>query len=472
VAIQLVAMDLDIRLDTASDTRLDTEIAGYRIVGPLGQGGMGVVYRAEHIQLGRPAALKLLGTAIGPAEAQERFLRESKLAASLDHPGIVPVYDAGEENGLLYIAMAYVEGSDLKTLLVQEGRLPLRRALRIVAQIASALDAAHARGLVHRDVKPANILVGPGDRAYLSDFGVVKELAARGTTRTGSFVGTIEYSAPEQIEGREVDARTDVYALACVLYECVVGTPPFHRSSDVAVLNAHLHAAPPKLTKAAPDLPAALEPVLEKALSKSPLDRYSSCGELVAAARSAATPEPRVARGRLALSLGLLALAALAGAAVAVAIGRLTSSTPAAATVFSTSTTTVVATTTPGPPGLDRLLLKSTDGRTLNDAAFALITAGEYARALPFAHRAMHYAKVGTTTRGYATFNVGYALLNLGRCAEALPYLRRSLHIEPPQNRVYIQERITTAQSCVRGGASAPPPFRSSGAGSAPSRGK
>ncbi len=149
---------------------------------------------------------------------------------------------------------------------------------------------------MHRDVKPANILIGDGDRAFLSDFGVVKEIAEVGTTRTGSFVGTIDYCAPEQIEGRDVDARADVYALACVLYECLVGTPPFHRSSDVAILNAHLHAPPPKLSKAAPDLPPALEPVLAKALSKSPLDRYASCGELVAAARSAVAAAARLPR--------------------------------------------------------------------------------------------------------------------------------------------------------------------------------
>src|SRR5256885_1985708 len=298
------------------DRRIDTEVGGYRIVEPIGQGGTSVVYRAEHVRLGRTAALKLLTPRLGEADFRGRFLRESKLAASLDHPNIVPVYDAGEEGEVLYIAMACVDGSDLKTMLVEEGRLPLRRALRIAGQIASALDAAHARGLVHRDVKPANILVGEGDRAFLSDFGVVKELASTGTTRTGSFVGTIAYCAPEQIEGGEVDARADQYALACVLYECLVGTSPFHRSSDVAVLNAHLHAAPPKLTKAAPDLPAALEPVLAKALSKSPLDRYASCGEFVAALR-AASSQRRVDRRRLAVSLGLLAAAALAGAGLA-----------------------------------------------------------------------------------------------------------------------------------------------------------
>lgn len=448
------------------DRRIDSEVGGYRIVEPLGRGGMSVVYRAEHVRLGRPAALKLLAATLGETDRRERFLRESKLAASLDHPSIVPVYDAGDEEGLLYIAMAYVQGSDLKTLLVREGKLPLRRTLRLLGQVASALDAAHARGLVHRDVKPANILVGPDDRAYLSDFGVVKELAAAGTTRTGSFVGTIEYSAPEQIEGKDVDARADVYALACVFYECVVGTPPFHRSSDIAVLNAHLHASPPKLSKAAPDLPPALEPVLAKALSKSPVDRYASCGEFVALARAASAPEPHVSHRRLAISIAILALTALAGAAVAVAVDRL--AFPGGKAPLPV-TTTVFAAPPAGPPSLDQLLLKSKDGRTLNDAAFALITAGEYDRALPFARKAMRDAKAGTLTRGYATFNVGYALLNLGKCREALPYLRRSLPLQPPQNRVYIQERITAATHCAQGGASAPPQSRSSGAASGPS---
>src|SRR5439155_1417169 len=258
------------------DRRIGTELGGYRIIEPLGRGGTSVVYRAEHVRLGRQAALKLLSPGIGEADFSGRFLRESQLAASLDHPSIVPVYDAGEADGLLYIAMACVEGSDLRTVLADEGRLPLRRALRIVGQIGSALDAAHARGLVHRDVKPANILVADDDRAYLTDFGVVKDLASNGKTRTGSFIGTIEYGAPEQIEGREVDGRADVYALACVLYECLAGTPPFHRPSEVAVLNAHLHAPPPKLTRAVPELPAALESVIAKALSKSPLDRYAT----------------------------------------------------------------------------------------------------------------------------------------------------------------------------------------------------
>src|SRR6266545_4652477 len=303
-----------------SDRRIGTELGGYRLGEPLGQGGTSVVYRAEHVRLGRQAALKLLSAGVGEADFRERFLRESQVAAALDHPSIVPVYDAGEaEDGLLYIAMACIEGSDLKTLLATEGKLQLRRALRIVGQVGSALDAAHARGLVHRDVKPANILVAEGDRSYLSDFGVAKQLASNGTTRTGSFVGTIDYCAPEQIEGRDVDSRTDVYALACVLYECLAGAPPFSRPSEVAVLNAHLHAPPPKLSRTAPDVPPALEHVISKALSKSPLDRYAGCGEFVNAARSAAA-ERRVHGRRLALSVSLLVLAALIGAALALAV--------------------------------------------------------------------------------------------------------------------------------------------------------
>lgn len=444
---------MTIQLVPMLDRRIDTEVGGYRIVEAIGRGGTSVVYRAEHVRLGRAAALKLLTPAFGHADFRERFLRESKLAASLDHPNIVPVYDAGEEGDVLYIAMACVDGSDLKALLVDEGRLPLRRALRIVAQIASALDAAHARGLVHRDVKPANILVGRDDRVFLSDFGVVKELTSGGTTRTGSFIGTIEYCAPEQIEGRDVDARADVYALACVFYECIVGTSPFHRSSDVAILNAHLHATPPRLTKAAPDLPPALEGVLSKALSKSPLDRYASCGEFVTAVR-AASFERRVHHRRLALSLAVLVAAALAGAAISVALVEAFRHDPARRI----TTVVVKQPVSPSPVALDTLVLKSTDGRTLNDAAFYLITAKEYARAVPFARRAVRYTARGSVTRGYATFNLGLSLLKIGQCSLALPLLRSALRSEAADQRPFIRPRVKQAQACLRGGASGPAP--------------
>jgi Protein kinase domain len=439
-ALQLVPM--------GPDKRIGSELAGYRIVEPIGRGGTSVVYRAEHVRLGRTAALKLLAPVLGEAGFRERFLRESQLAASIDHPSILPVYDAGEEDGFLYIAMACVEGSDLKTLLAEEGPLPLRRALRIVGQIGSALDAAHARGLVHRDVKPANILVGDGDRAYLSDFGVVKELASNGTTRTGTFVGTIEYCAPEQIEGRPVDGRADVYALACVLYECLVGEPPFHRPSEVAVLNAHLHAPPPKLH----GQPSGLDAVVAKALSKSPLDRYATCVEFLAAARAAAA-ERRVHPGRLAVSLALLVLAAALGAAAALGVHSLVTS--------DRTVTTVVRVPEPQRASLDKLLLKSNDGLTLNDAAYFLIGAKQYARAVPFARKAVRKTDVGSVTRGYATFNLGYALLELGRCSESLPYLRKALAIEAPEQATVIRRRIKQARRCEQRGASGPAPSQS-----------
>jgi len=407
----------------SADRRIGTELGGYRIVEELGTGATSVVYRAEHVRLGRQAALKLLTPAFGEADFRERFLRESRLAASLDHPSIVPVYDAGDEDGLLYIAMACIDGRDLKAVLADEGRLPLRRALRIVGQI-----------------------VADDDRAYLSDFGVVKDLSANGKTRTGSFVGTIEYSAPEQIEGREVDGRADVYALACVLYECLAGEPPFHRPSEVAVLNAHLHAPPPKLTRAAPELPAALEPVIAKALSKSPLDRYASCGEFLAAARAAAA-ERRVHRRRLAVSLTLLALAALIGAGLATGIfaladrggGNERAATPASPRPRTTT-----------QPTLDTLLLlESVDPRTLNDAAFWLIKADQYARAVPLARKALRYATVGTHTHAFATFNLADALRHVGRCRESLKYFHRALKLEPEQSDL-IRKAIKSTQQCVQ----------------------
>ena len=422
------------------DQRIGTELGGYRIVEQLGRGGTSVVYRAEHVRLGRTAALKLLSPGLGDADFSDRFLRESRLAASLDHPSIVPVYDAGEDDGLLWIAMARVEGTDLKTLIKEEGPLPLRRGLFILGQIASALDAAHARGLVHRDVKPANILVGPEDRAYLSDFGAVKELASVGMTRTAAFVGTIEYCAPEQIEGGEVDARTDVYALACVLYETLTGTPPFHRPSEVAVLNAHLHAPPPRLTKAVPGLPSGLEDVIQKALSKSPLDRYATPGELIAAARATAA-EHRVDPRRLALSLGLLLLVGLLGAGIALGVR---------AVAFEGHTRTTTVSLEPKQPPFDlKKLLELQDGRTLNDISFVLISAHRFEDALPFAEKAYHNTSENPV-HAYATFNLGYVLLKLGHCQRAITLFKAALPNEPNDQQPLVRNRINQAQKTCR----------------------
>jgi Protein kinase domain/Domain of unknown function (DUF4328) len=281
------------------DPALVTEVAGYRILEEAGSGGMGVVYRAEETGLGgRPVALKLLPPALaGDPEFRARFLREMRVAAAIDHPNIVPIYRAGEDQGLLYLAMRYVHASDLRRLLEGEGGLDAARALAILDQVARALDTAHARGLVHRDVKPGNILLAPpvldgdAEHVYLVDFGLARaDSDDRSIGGGGSFLGTPRYASPEQAAGRPVDGRTDGYALGCVLYECLTGRPPFSGGSGEAVLLAHLEAAPPRVTTLRPDLPPAIDQVVARALAKAPEDRFPSCRALVAAARQALAP--------------------------------------------------------------------------------------------------------------------------------------------------------------------------------------
>ena len=274
----------------SSTTRIGTTVAGYRLEKLLGRGGMSVVYLAEHVRLGRKVALKLLSAALSEDESfRERFERESRRAAEIDHPNIVPIYDAGDADGQFFIAMRYVQGADLKTLIKGEGPLNVGRTLYILEQAASALDAAHERDLVHRDVKPANILIeSPSDRVFLTDFGVVKHTASQGLTKTGFFIGTVDYAAPEQIEGLPVDARTDVYALGCVLYECLAGRAPFDRDAEVAVMHAHLTEPPPSLRTARPDLPKDLDRVIAAAMSKTKDERPTTCEALIEAAHAAA----------------------------------------------------------------------------------------------------------------------------------------------------------------------------------------
>ncbi|MFK8909599.1 serine/threonine-protein kinase [Streptomyces sp. YS-3] len=271
-------------------------IAGYRIEGEVGRGGMAVVYRARDLRLERTVALKLLAPELARNDTfRRRFTHESRVAAAIDHPHIVPVFEAGETDGVLYIAMRYVAGRDLRALLDQEGPLPVATAARIAAQVASALDAAHEHDLVHRDVKPGNILVAPGtdsdhpEHVYLTDFGLTKKsLSLTGFTTVGQFVGTLDYVAPEQISGRPVDGRCDVYSLACVVYETMAGTPPFQRDDDMALLWAHQYDQPPALTERRPDIAAGVDGVMAKALAKIPDDRYDSCLAFVAALRAAA----------------------------------------------------------------------------------------------------------------------------------------------------------------------------------------
>ena len=272
---------------------LGETFAGYRIESVVGRGGMGVVYRATDLSLSRPVALKL----IAPEHAEEhrfraRFLRESQLAASLDHANVVPIYEAREVDGQLYLAMRFVEGSDLRTLLNRD-EIDAERALAILGQVAAALDAAHRRGLAHRDVKPGNVLVDENGHAYLTDFGITRQVG-HASTETERIMGTLEYLAPEQIRGEAVDGRADVYALACVLYECLAGAPPFRRETEVEVLWAHMQEEPAALRDH-----AALDPVIAKGLAKEREDRYATCAELIREARAALGIEPTVTvRGR------------------------------------------------------------------------------------------------------------------------------------------------------------------------------
>jgi Protein kinase domain len=270
-----------------------SRVAGYRLEEQIGAGGMAVVFRAVDERLGRQVALKMLAPALAPDEAfRHRFIRESRAAATVDDPHIIPVHEAGESGGVLFIAMRYVPGGDVRSLLYREGPLPPGRAAAIISPVASALDAAHAAGLVHRDVKPANMLldVRPGrpDHVYLSDFGLSKGARSSvGLTGSGQFLGTPNYTAPEQIEGKPVDGRTDQYALACAAFEMLAGQAPFQRDDATAVIWAHMSAPPPSLASLRPDLPAAVDEVFAQALAKAPAARYARCADFAEALRKA-----------------------------------------------------------------------------------------------------------------------------------------------------------------------------------------
>jgi serine/threonine protein kinase len=296
----------------AAAIKIGTIFAGYRIEGVLGRGGMGVVYLAEQPALGRKVAIKVIAPSLASdPDYLERFRRESRLAAAIEHPNAIPIYEAGvADEDMPYLVMRYVEGEDLSSLLRREGRLETRRAAAIVDQIAGALDEAHARGLVHRDVKPANVIVESRrgtEHAYLTDFGLTREMdASSGVTATGRWVGTIDYASPEQIKGKPVDARCDVYALGCVLFTTLTGHLPFEREEDVAKLYAHVSEPPPAPSELVEGVSDELDVVVERAMAKEPDDRYLSAGDLGRAALSAATgapvsqPEHSVATGEAA----------------------------------------------------------------------------------------------------------------------------------------------------------------------------
>ncbi|MDA0178708.1 protein kinase [Solirubrobacter phytolaccae] len=261
--------------------------ADHIIRGVAGRGGMGVVYRAVHLALKREVALKVIGGELsGSPEFRVRFQRECETAASIQHPRVVPIYHAGEEDGLLYVTMRFVEGTDLSRALMARGRLPIDDAMRVVKHVADGLQAAHAAGLVHRDVKPANILLDTDGSALLGDFGLTKHVSDEPLTREGVFVGTLDYAAPEQFDAGTVDARTDVYALGCVLYQALSGRVPYPAESDAAKMYAHLQAPPPRLDVLTDDVGPVLSEIVSRAMAKHPAERFQSAGELASALRT------------------------------------------------------------------------------------------------------------------------------------------------------------------------------------------
>ncbi|GAA3688615.1 hypothetical protein GCM10022224_062600 [Nonomuraea antimicrobica] len=263
------------------------EVAGYYIEDVVGKGGMAVVYLALDPRLSRRVALKILNPVLSVDDRfRQRFILESRTVASIEHPNIIPIYEANADaDGVLYISMRYVDGLDLRRLIYDRGPLPLGQANQIFAQVAAALDAAHAHDLIHRDVKPANILLA-GDHVYLTDFGITKHRSSiSGLTQTDQFIGTPRYMSPEQINKEHIDGRCDQYALACVVYEALSARLPFQRENDIALLWAHLAEQPTPLSQVRPELPAQVDAVMMRALAKSPEQRYATCAEFVTALR-------------------------------------------------------------------------------------------------------------------------------------------------------------------------------------------
>jgi len=271
------------------------EFAGYRLRSVLGRGGMSAVYQAENPRLGNVIALKILAPELADDDLfRTRFLEESRIAASMNHPNVIPIHDMGSSGGLLYIAMRCVTGTDLRQMIAKRGRLQPEMAVLLLTQAARALDAAHRRGLVHRDVKPGNLLIewdgeeGEPDHLYLADFGITKPVMSRsGLSSSGQFLGTLDYVAPEQIRGMPVLGTADQYSLGCVLYECLTGRVPFEKDLDAAVIWAHVEERPARPTSLRPDLPPAVDEVFARVLAKEPGDRYESCREFMVAARAA-----------------------------------------------------------------------------------------------------------------------------------------------------------------------------------------
>ena len=433
----------------------------YRSPRRLGRGAMGEIYLATDELLGREVAVKLLGDHYAADEGiRERFKREALAAARLSgEPGAVTIFDVGEWEGRPFIVMEHLSGGSLEDRLRREGAQPPGRALGWLEQAAAGLDAAHKHGIVHRDVKPANLLLNERDEVTVADFGIASSAGMDSLTLTGTVLGTAGYLAPEQAQGKRSTPATDLYALGVVAYELLSGERPFERESPTAEAAAHVNAPIPSISARCKNLPPELDRVFQRALAKDPRQRYRSGSEFVAELRNAlfasagATHElaPVRRRGsstRVLLPVALLLLAGGIGAALAVTLSTGDGSKPQVVTRTVTGpsgTTTVRRTVTqettaaaePPPPPPPPPAAVTGGGHSLNDQGYSRIQAGDYAGAVPLLQSAVQQLRglgPGDPYEAFANYNLGYALYRLGRCSEAVPYLQRAEQLEPQRH--------------------------------------
>jgi len=433
----------------------------------IGRGAMGEIYRATDTTLGRAVAIKLLARRYAEDEAiRARFTREALSAARLGGaPNVVTIFDVGEWNDRPFIVMEYLGGGSLDEKLQAEGAQPAGRALDWLGQAARALDAAHAEGVVHRDVKPANLLLDRHENVHVADFGIASAAGMDSLTATGTVLGTAGYLSPEQAQGRRATAASDRYALGVVGWELLTGSRPFRSETLTAEAAAHVNQPVPSVCDRNPDLPCELDPVFERALAKDPAERFGSNAEFVAALRAGldeaagstrafagVTPPPRrrvpERRGRspwLAPLVALLALAAIVGGILGAVLGGRSGSHQKAQTHARTATRQAsTGQTTPGAAA-------TTGGNphTLNDEGYSAMQRGDYAGAIPLLQQAVRGLR-GTGPadpyEAFANFNLGYSLLTVGRCSEAVPYLERAKQLEPSRHEP--KEALKQAKKC------------------------
>jgi serine/threonine-protein kinase len=455
--------------------------ARYRDAELIGRGGMGEIYRARDVVLGRDVAVKLLAERFaGEEEVRERFTREALTAARLSgEANVVTIFDVGEHRGRPFIVMEHLGGGSLEDVLRREGAQPPGRTFEWLEDAGRALDAAHAAGIVHRDVKPANLLLDGGGHVHVADFGIASAAGLDSFTRPGTVLGTAGYFSPEQAGGERATPASDRYALGVVAYELLSGERPFARDNPTAEAAAHARAPIPAISEANPALPGGLDTVFERALAKDPAARFGGAGELVAALRDAfdadagatrvAAPAPaplpveptppaprppappRRTIGPLGIVLTVLALALLGGL-VAYALTRdddePQSQQPQGRTVVRTLVTTAPGTTqrvtvttqAEEPPPEEEEpppQQQGGDGVALTDQSTQLLNDGRYEEALPIAQQALAALQgSGELYEAYANYNVGKSLLGLGRCAEAIPYFDRSEQIQGERKEI------------------------------------